>query len=90
MNGTPCLCAILANFSKSRIETVGLVIDSPNTALVLGLKYLSNSSSGRFWSTNVHSIPIFFMVTPKRLNVPPYIDDDAMKWSPASQMLKTA
>ena len=38
----------LANFSISRTDTVGLVIVSPNIALVFGLNAFASSSSGRF------------------------------------------
>ena len=49
----------------------GLESVSPNTARVLGRKAFSSSTSGAFGSTNVTSMPSFFSVTAKRLNVPP-------------------
>ena len=44
---------------------------SPNTALVLGRKAASSSSSVQSGETKVTSIPIFAMVTEIRLKVPP-------------------
>ena len=49
----------------------GLAMVSPKTAFVLSLKAASNSSSLHFGSMKVKSIPIFFMVTLNKLNVPP-------------------
>lgn len=43
----------------------------PNTALVLGWKAAFSSSSEQLGSTKVKSMPIRFMVTAKRLKVPP-------------------
>ena len=48
-----------------------LEIVSPNSALVFGRKAEEISSSGESGLTKVTSIPSFFKVTPKRLNVPP-------------------
>ena len=90
ISGTPCACAAFANFSISNTVSAGLAIVSPNTALVLSLNAALSSSSVQSGSTNVASIPIFFKVTSIRLNVPPYIEDDATIWLPASQILNKA
>ena len=71
MNGTPCECARRANFSRSRTRTPGFVSVSPKTAFVFGRNFLASSSSGRSWSTSSTSMPIFLIVTVKRLEVPP-------------------
>ena len=71
ISGTPCSCAAFANFSISRTVSAGLAIDSPKTALVLSLNAALSSSSVQSGSTNVTSMPIFFIVTSIRLNVPP-------------------
>ena len=60
-----------ANFSMSRTMRAGLAMVSPNTALVLGWKAAFSSSSEQLGSTKVKSMPIRFMVTAKRLKVPP-------------------
>ena len=73
ISGTLWLCAAEANFSKSRTAREGLAIVSPNTALVFGRKAASSSSAVQSGETNVKSMPIFFIVTAKRLYVPPYI-----------------
>ena len=49
----------------------GFDIVSPNTIFVFGLNAASNSSSVQSGLIKVTSIPCFFIVTPKRLNVPP-------------------
>ena len=71
MRGTPWAWAALANFSKSRTMRAGLAMVSPKTALVLGRKAALSSSSVQSGSTKVNSMPIRFMVTAKRLKVPP-------------------
>ena len=71
MRGTPWLWAALANFSRSRTIRAGLAMVSPKTALVLGRKAAFSSSSEQLGSTKVNSMPIRFMVTEKRLKVPP-------------------
>ena len=90
ISGTLWLCAAEANFSKSRTAREGLAIVSPNTALVFGRKAASSSSAVQSGETNVKSMPIFFIVTAKRLYVPPYIAEEATTWLPHSAMLKTA
>ena len=67
IRGTPWLWAAAANFSMSSTVRAGLAMVSPNTALVLGRKAASSSSSVQSGETKVNSIPIFFMVTEKRL-----------------------
>ena len=67
IKGTPWACAAFAKRSISRITSAGLAMVSPNTALVLGWKATSSSSSEQSGSTNVKEIPIFFIVTAKRL-----------------------
>ena len=76
IRGTPCSCAAFANFSISSTVSAGFAIDSPNTTRVFSLNAALSSSSVQSGSTNVTSIPIFFIVTASRLNVPPYIEDD--------------
>ena len=71
----------------SKTVSAGFAIVSPNTHLVFSLKAAFNSSSVESGSTKVTSIPSFFMVTPKRLNVPPYTLEEQTKWSPALQIL---
>ena len=71
ISGTPCACATSAKSSKSRTLREGFEILSANTALVLGLNAASSSSFVESGLTNVKSMPSFFMVTAKRLNVPP-------------------
>ena len=71
ISGTPWLCAMRANFSMSSTLTEGLVMVSPKSSLVLGLKAAEISSSEASASTKVTSMPIFFIVTAKRLKVPP-------------------
>ncbi len=66
IRGTPCECAILANFSISRTTSDGLESVSANSPFVLGLKAFEISSSEASGSINVKSIPIFFIVTAKR------------------------
>ena len=71
MRGTPWAWAALANFSTSRTMRAGLAMVSPKTALVLGRKAAFSSSSEQLGSTKVKSMPMRFMVTAKRLKVPP-------------------
>ena len=61
----------LANFSISRMTSAGFAIVSANKTLVFGLNAAAISSALASVSTNVQSIPSFFNVTPRRLNVPP-------------------
>ena len=68
---TPWLWAMRANFSISSTSSVGLEMVSPNRALVLGRKAAEISFSLASGLTKVTSMPNFFKVTPKRLNVPP-------------------
>ena len=65
--GTPCACAAFANFSMSKTVKAGFAIVSPNTALVLGRNAARSSSMVQSGERKVNSIPIFFMVTAKRL-----------------------
>ena len=71
ISGTPCECAIFANFSMSNTSSDGFAIVSPNIAFVLSRKAAFISSSLALGSTNVTSTPILRIVTFKRLNVPP-------------------
>ena len=71
MNGTPCACASFANFSRSATSREGFVTVSANKALVLGRNAAASFAASSFWFTKVNSMPIFFMVMEKRLNVPP-------------------
>ena len=71
IRGTPCAWAAWANFSMSSTVRAGLAMVSPNTALVLGRKAASSSSSVQVGDTKVTSIPILAMVTEIRLKVPP-------------------
>ena len=87
INGTPCLCAIPAKRSISNTFPPGLEIVSPKKHFVLGRKAASIFSSSQSGSMNVHSIPNFFNVTPKRLNVPPQMVLEVTKWSPAPHRL---
>ena len=90
ISGTPCLWAAAANFSMSSTVRAGFAIVSPKTALVFLWNAASISSSLASGLTKVESIPIFLSVVDMRLNVPPYMDDDATTWLPASQMLNIA
>ena len=56
---------------KSSTQREGLEIVSPNTSLVFSLKAALSSSSVQSGEIKVTSIPIFFMVTERRLKVPP-------------------
>ena len=69
--GTPCLWARSAKRLRSKTLPAGFATVSPKTHLVFGRKAFSISSSEASWSTNVHSMPSFFIVTEKRLLVPP-------------------
>ena len=60
IKGTPCLCAMRANFSMSSTSMLGLEMVSPNNALVFGRKAWSISSSDALASMKVHSMPSFF------------------------------
>ena len=60
-----------AKRSISRTLKAGFAMVSPKTAFVLGLNAAASSSSVQSGATKVKSMPIFFMVTEKRLNVPP-------------------
>ena len=71
IRGTPCACAAFAKRSISSTVREGLAMLSPKTAFVLGRNAASSSSSEQSGETNVNSTPIFFMVTAKRLKVPP-------------------
>ena len=71
MSGTPWRCAAAANFSMSSTVSAGFAMVSPNTALVFGRNAASSSSSVQSGETNVNSTPIRFIVTAKRLYVPP-------------------
>ena len=71
MSGTPWSCAACANVSMSSTASAGFAIVSPKTALVLGRKAASSSSSDAFGATKVHSMPILRIVWAIRLNVPP-------------------
>lgn len=71
INGTSCSWATFANFSISRMTSAGFAIVSANKTLVFGLNAAAISSALASVSTNVQSIPSFFNVTPRRLNVPP-------------------
>ena len=79
IRGTPCLCAIRANFSISSTSMLGFDMVSPNKALVFGRKALLISSSLSSALTKVHSIPNFFRVTPNKLYVPPYMVEEHTK-----------
>ena len=68
-------CGDSGSYPDTFCDAVGLIYD--------GLQ----QSSG---STKVTSIPSFFIVTPNRLYVPPYMHDELTKWSPAWQMLNIA
>ena len=70
INGTSCSWATFANFSISRMTSAGFAIVSANKTLVFGLNAAAISSALASVSTNVQSIPSFFNVTPRRLNVP--------------------
>ena len=78
ISGTPCSCAAFANFSMSKILSAGFAIVSPNTSFVFGLNLVASSSAEISGSTNVDSIPIFFIVLAIRLYVPPYIAEEAI------------
>ena len=67
ISGTPCACAAFANFSISSTVSAGLAMVSPKTAFVFGRNAASSSSSEQSGDTKVKSMPIFFMVTAKRL-----------------------
>ena len=67
IRGTPWAWAALANFSISSTVRAGLAMVSPKTALVLGRKAASSSSSVQSGATKVNSTPMRFMVTAKRL-----------------------
>ena len=71
MSGTPCACARRANFSMSSTTSEGFESVSAKTALVFGRKALARSTSGRSGSTSVKSMPMRFIVTVKRFDVPP-------------------
>ena len=71
MSGTPWRWAMRANFSMSNTAQAGLAMVSPKTAFVFGRKARSISSSGASWLTKVKSICMRFIVTAKRLKVPP-------------------
>ena len=71
IRGTPCRCAAAANFSISRTVSAGFATVSPYMAFVLGRKAASSSSAEQSGSTNVTSTPMRFMVTAKRLKLPP-------------------
>ena len=90
INGILFLCATFANFSISKTDSDGFAIVSPNIAFVFPLISCCISFSDTFGDINVKSIPIFFIVVENRLNVPPYICEDAKTWSPAFTILKTA
>ncbi len=90
IKGTSIFLATFENLLKSKIFTDGLPIVSPNTILVLSLVSFKISSSDASGETKVVSIPNFFKVDERRLNVPPYKFEEASIWSPALQMFKTA
>ena len=67
ISGTPWAWAALAKRSMSNTVSAGLAMVSPNTALVLGRKAASSSSSVQSGEMKVKSTPMRFMVTAKRL-----------------------
>ena len=67
ISGTPWAWAALAKRSMSNTVSAGLAMVSPNTALVLGRKAASSSSSLQSGEMKVKSTPMRFMVTAKRL-----------------------
>ena len=71
MSGTPWAWAIRASFSRSAISREGLVTVSAKNALVFGRNAAAIFSGASFWFTKVNAMPMRFMVTAKRLNVPP-------------------
>ena len=71
ISGTPWRWAAAANFSMSSTVSAGLAMVSPYMAFVLGRKAASSSSGLQSGSTNVTSTPMRFIVTEKRLKLPP-------------------
>ena len=71
IRGMPCFLATLENFSKSKTVRAGFAIVSPKISFVLSLIAASISASSASQSTKTQSMPYFFKVTAKRLNVPP-------------------
>ena len=78
MNGTPCLWAGAANFSKSS-TMAGLASDSPNTHLVFGRNSFSSPLPGVRIHQGYFNSHLFFIVTTNRLDVPPYTVEEQIK-----------
>ena len=71
IRGTPWRWAAAAKRSISSTQREGFEIVSPKTSFVFSRKAASSSSSVQSGETKVVSMPMRFMVTEKRLKVPP-------------------
>ena len=70
-SGTPWAWATVESLAKSATSRDGFVTDSAKRARVLGRKAAAISSAEAEGGTKVVSMPMRFMVTAKRLKVPP-------------------
>ena len=83
MRRTPCLWAISAILSKSKMIPPGLA--TPSQKINLTLSFIAFSKFSRLvGSTKLHFHPSFGKLTPNCVTEPPYKFREAMNSSPAS------